>query len=44
MEPTLDQVREELADIHDELLATAPEDFDKRSQLKEIIEQMRSSG
>jgi hypothetical protein len=35
MEPTLDEVRHELAAIHDELLAIPATDFGRRSELKE---------
>lgn len=41
MEPTLDQVRQELADIHDSLLSTAPDDFTTRSQLKDRQNELR---
>lgn len=34
MEPNLDQVRHELADIHEELLALPADDFDRRAQLQ----------
>lgn len=41
MEPTLDQVRQELADIHDQLLE-APEDaFDQRAILKDRQNELR---
>lgn len=35
MEPTLDDVRHELAAIHDELLSLRADDFARRSELKE---------
>ncbi len=35
MEPTLDEVRQELAAIHDELLALPTDDYARRSALKE---------
>ena len=41
MEPTLDQVRQELADIHDELLALPADDFDRRSRLKDRQNELR---
>jgi cytochrome c556 len=41
MEPTLDQVRQELADIHDELLALATDAFDRRSRLKDRQNELR---
>ena len=41
MEPTLDQVREELADIHDELLALPTDAFDRRSRLKDRQNELR---
>lgn len=41
MEPTLDQVREELAAIHDELLSLAGSDFDRRSALKTRQQELR---
>ena len=41
MEPTLDQVRQELADIHDELLALPTNDFDQRSRLKDRQNELR---
>ena len=34
MEPTLDEVREELADLHEQLLATPPDDFSTRADLR----------
>lgn len=41
MEPTLDQVRQELADIHDSLLSTAPDDLTTRSQLEDRQNELR---
>lgn len=41
MEPTLDQVREELAHIHDELLQLPEDDFDRRAQLKSRQNELR---
>ncbi len=41
MEPTLDQVREELAHIHDELLELPTDDFDRRAQLKSRQNELR---
>jgi len=41
MEPTLDQVRQELADIHDQLLALPTDDFDQRSRLKDRQNELR---
>lgn len=41
MEPTLDQVRQELADIHDELLALPKDDFGRRSELKDRQNELR---
>lgn len=41
MEQTLDQVREELAAIHDELLALPVDDFGRRSALKERQNELR---
>jgi hypothetical protein len=41
MEPTLDQVRQELADIHDELLALPTDAFDRRSRLKDRQQELR---
>lgn len=35
MEPTLDQVRDELAAIHDELLELPANDFTRRTELKD---------
>ncbi|MDH3189602.1 MAG: hypothetical protein OEM39_03045 [Acidimicrobiia bacterium] len=41
MEPTLDQVRHELASIHDELLELPANDFARRSALKERQNELR---
>lgn len=41
MEPTLDQVRQELADIHDELLALPSDAYDQRSRLKDRQNELR---
>ncbi|MEE8376707.1 MAG: hypothetical protein V3S26_10350 [Acidimicrobiia bacterium] len=41
MEPNLDQVRQELADIHDELLALPTDAFDRRSRLKDRQNELR---
>lgn len=41
MEPTLDEVREELARIHDELLDLPVDDFDRRSILQERRNKLR---
>lgn len=41
MEPTLDQVRQELADVHDELLSLPASDFDRRAQLKDRQNELR---
>lgn len=41
MEQTLDQVREELASIHDELLSLPADDFAKRSELKDRQNELR---
>ncbi|CAN5863128.1 hypothetical protein BH23ACT4_BH23ACT4_10290 [soil metagenome] len=41
MEPTLDQVREELASIHDQLLELPADDFGGRSALKERQQELR---
>lgn len=41
MEPNLDSVRQELADIHDELLALPTDAFDRRAQLKERQNELR---
>lgn len=41
MEQTLDQVRDELAAIHDEMLSLPAHDFAKRSALKERQNELR---
>lgn len=41
MEPTLDTVRRELADIHDELLSLPTDDFARRSALRERQNELR---
>lgn len=41
MEPNLDQVRHELADIHEELLALPADDFDRRAQLQSRQNELR---
>lgn len=41
MEPNLDQVRQELADIHDELLAIPQDDFGRRAELKDRQNELR---
>lgn len=41
MEPTLDTVRRELADIHDELLGLPTDDFGRRSALRERQNELR---
>lgn len=41
MEPTLDEVREELAAIHDELLSLPVNNFDRRSALKDRQQELR---
>lgn len=41
MEPTLDQVREELAGIHDQLLALPRDDFAARADLRIRQEELR---
>jgi len=41
MEPTLDQVRQELADIHDQLLELPTDAFDQRSRLKDRQNELR---
>ena len=41
MEPTLDQVREELAAIHDELLTLPVDDYNRRSALKDRQQELR---
>jgi septation ring formation regulator EzrA len=41
MEPTLDQVRQELADIHDELLQLPADDFARRAELHSRQNELR---
>jgi hypothetical protein len=41
MEPTLDQVRDELAAIHDELLSLPANAFDRRSTLRDRQNELR---
>ncbi len=41
MEPTLDEVRDELGAIHDELLDLPADDFDRRSLLKDRQNHLR---
>lgn len=41
MEQTLDQIRDELAAIHDELLSLPADDFGRRSDLKERQNELR---
>lgn len=41
MEPNLEQVRRELTDIHEELLALSPDDFTRRTELKERQNELR---
>ncbi len=41
MEPNLEQVRRELTDIHEELLALPTDDFARRSELKERQNELR---
>ena len=41
MEQNLEQVRRELTDIHEELLALPPDDFARRSELKERQNELR---
>ena len=41
MEPTLDQVRQELADIHEELLALPADAFGRRSELRDRQHELR---
>lgn len=41
MEPTLDQVRDELAAIHDELLDLPADDFNRRAELKDRQNELR---
>lgn len=42
MEPTLDQVRQQLADIHDELLTLPADDFSRRTQLRDRQNELRA--
>lgn len=41
MELTLDQVRKQLADIHEELLTLPADDFDRRAELQEQRNELR---
>lgn len=41
MEPTLDQVRHELTEIHEELLTLPSDDFSRRADLKERQNELR---
>jgi hypothetical protein len=41
MEPTLEQVRTELAEIHEELIALPPEDFGHRADLRTRQNELR---
>ena len=41
MEPTLDQVRKELTDIHEELLSLPSDAYDRRVELKERQNELR---
>lgn len=41
MEPTLDQVRHELAEIHEELLSLPQDDFDRRATLRDRQNHLR---
>lgn len=41
MEPTLDQVRQELTDIHEELLSLPADDFERRVELKDRQNELR---
>jgi hypothetical protein len=41
MEQTLDQIRDELAAIHDELLELPADDFQRRSELKDRRNELR---
>lgn len=41
MEPTLDQVRQELAEIHEQLLLLPADDFSRRSDLRERQNELR---
>jgi hypothetical protein len=40
-QPTLDQVRAELAEIHEELLRLPPDDFARRAELRERQQELR---
>jgi cytochrome c556 len=42
MEPTLDQVRNELVDIHDEFLALPKDDYERRVVLKDRQHELRA--
>ena len=42
MEPTLDQVRQELAEIHDRLLALPADEFAERAQLRSRQNELRA--
>lgn len=42
MESTLDEVRQELADIHDQLLSLAADDFGKRVELRNRQNELRA--
>ena len=41
MEPTLDEVRSELAEIYEELLTLPADDFKRRAELKERQNELR---
>lgn len=41
MQPSLDKVRRELAEIHDQLLALPPDDFERRTVLKDRQNELR---
>ena len=41
MEPTLDQVRHELANIHEELLSLPADDFERRAELQSRQNELR---
>ena len=41
MEMNLDQVRQELTDIHDELLSLPQDDFDRRAELQDRKNELR---
>lgn len=41
MEPTLDQVRAELAEIYEELLSLPADDYEKRAELRERQNELR---